>query len=351
MATLKFVSTTYTVLHLILLVLLLVVLIWRLRSWANRDRRIKSRNTDQLYWIRGMKFFLILALFLCAIALPVNLFIVSPFASLVPSWVLLAISLTVLLLAITEVLLFSSYSKKLLNSKSQRFLLMLSTILVGLPGLVLLSNIPAVYSYPEKHRSLIVDMPVKGTWSAGHAGGTTTVNYHCAYASQKYAMDIVKVDEGGRFFSGDGTQIEDFFTLGEPIYAPVSGTVVQVQDSLPNEAVSFEPNNPSNPAGNHVVIRMEEGVYVFLAHMMPGSIVVKVGDRVKSGDMLGKAGNSGNTSWPHLHMHIQNSGDLNAPGSQGLPYRFSTINRKRIMFWHKAEDAYLVRNDLFSDVQ
>ncbi len=351
MATLNIVSTTYMVLHLILLILLLAVLIWRIRSYANRDRRIKSSETEHLYWTRGMKFFLILALLLLAISLPVGLFIVSPFAPLVPSWILIMICLSVILLTVTEILLFKSYSKKLLNSVSGKVWLLISTIVIAAPALALVSRIPAVYNYPDKDKCLVVDLPVKGRWQAGHAGGTTTVNYHCAYPSQKYAMDIVKVDDRDKFFSGDGDKIEDFYTLGEPIYAPVSGTVVYVRDSLPNEAVTFEPNNRDNPAGNHVVIQMEEGVFVFLAHMIPGSVAVKVDDRVKAGDLLGRAGNSGNTSWPHLHMHIQNTKELNAPGSQGLPYRFSKINRKRILFWHEAENAFLVRNDDFSEIQ
>ena len=63
--------------------------------------------------------------------------------------------------------------------------------------------------------------------------------------------------------------------------------------------------------------------YAFYAHFRKGSIPVKVGDRVKRGDLLGKLGNSGNSSAPHLHFHIS---DANSPlGSEGLPYSFQSF--------------------------
>ena len=44
-----------------------------------------------------------------------------------------------------------------------------------------------------------------------------------------------------------------------------------------------------------------------MAHLKRGSIVVQAGDKVKRGQLLGQCGNSGNSSEPHLHYHLQNS--------------------------------------------
>ena len=51
-----------------------------------------------------------------------------------------------------------------------------------------------------------------------------------------------------------------------------------------------------------------------------GSIKVKVGDKVRSGQKIGKCGNSGNASVPHLHMHMQNTPVLFE--GEGLPLQF-----------------------------
>ena len=52
--------------------------------------------------------------------------------------------------------------------------------------------------------------------------------------------------------------------------------------------------------------------------MVKGSVVVAVGNRVKRGQLLGKLGNTGNTSAPHLHFHLMDGPSV--LGSQGLPY-------------------------------
>ena len=54
-------------------------------------------------------------------------------------------------------------------------------------------------------------------------------------------------------------------------------------------------------------IRLE---FAVLAHFKPYSIRVKPGDKVRRGQFLGLCGNSGNSSEPHLHFHLQNSATL-----------------------------------------
>ncbi len=65
--------------------------------------------------------------------------------------------------------------------------------------------------------------------------------------------------------------------------------------------------NPYSALGNCVVIQHREGEVSVLAHFKQGSIVVRVNDNVNRGQLLGKCGNSGNSSEPHRHYHLQNS--------------------------------------------
>jgi murein DD-endopeptidase MepM/ murein hydrolase activator NlpD len=55
----------------------------------------------------------------------------------------------------------------------------------------------------------------------------------------------------------------------------------------------------------------------FSAHLKPGSVAVRVGDRVRQGQRLGLLGNSGNTDFPHLHFQLTNGASPAA--SDGLP--------------------------------
>ena len=75
--------------------------------------------------------------------------------------------------------------------------------------------------------------------------------------------------------------------------------------------------------GNHVIVDIGGGRYAFYAHLQPGSPRVKVGDRVRRGQVLGLVGNSGNSTEPHLHFHLS---DGNSPlGSEGVPYGYETF--------------------------
>jgi len=65
--------------------------------------------------------------------------------------------------------------------------------------------------------------------------------------------------------------------------------------------------NPFSAVGNCVVLEQAEHEFSILAHLLPYSIQVKPGEAVKAGQVLGRCGNSGNSSEPHLHFHLQNA--------------------------------------------
>jgi murein DD-endopeptidase MepM/ murein hydrolase activator NlpD len=56
--------------------------------------------------------------------------------------------------------------------------------------------------------------------------------------------------------------------------------------------------------GNYVFIKIKEaGTYLVLGHLKYDSVCVKVGDYVKEGSVIAKAGNTGSSSEPHLYIH------------------------------------------------
>jgi biotin carboxyl carrier protein len=163
-------------------------------------------------------------------------------------------------------------------------------------------------------------LPFQGRWFVMHAGDTPNVNHHMSLEAQWYGMDFAKVGgPGNRSPARAGaTKIEDFYSWGEAVLSPVEGEVVAVVDTFPDNPLGTK--DPANPTGNHVVIKPATSRFVFLAHFQKGSITVKPGDKVKRGQVLGKCGNSGNSDFPHVHMHVQDTAELNKGMGQNITF-------------------------------
>jgi len=68
-----------------------------------------------------------------------------------------------------------------------------------------------------------------------------------------------------------------------------------------------------------VTLRVGPGIYLHYRHIMPGSVRVRVGERVRRGQVLGQLGNSGNSATPHVHFQVQIARSF---VSDGLPFVF-----------------------------
>lgn len=69
----------------------------------------------------------------------------------------------------------------------------------------------------------------------------------------------------------------------------------------------------------------ETGTYLIFDHLLYDSVTVSAGDIVKTGDVIGKVGNSGTTSEPHLHFQHQKENPLDVVHTtcaEGLPIKF-----------------------------
>lgn len=160
-------------------------------------------------------------------------------------------------------------------------------------------------------------LPFDGEWTVFWGGRTVEQNYHAANAAQRFAIDLV-VERDGATYDGDAANMENYHCWGEEILAPADGLVVATIHDLPDQPIGSR--DPQNPAGNHVILALGEEEYAFLAHLQQSSVRVQQGDEVATGDVLGLCGNSGNTSEPHLHFHLQNTPDLTQ--GEGLPAQF-----------------------------
>jgi len=188
--------------------------------------------------------------------------------------------------------------------------------------------------------SIAIHPPLRGEWKFLRPPG-----HH------PYAFDFVQTNQDRqsssrahrwRFIFGH-VPSESFYCWGEKVFAPIDGKVIRVGNNwedhpytnlfltvrlwfnatyrfrpkLENGRLDIRPN-----AGNHVMIQAKEGHIVFLAHLQNHSIVVKEGQRVDRGEMIGKVGNSGNSTAPHLHINLFDQMD-DPFSSRVLPFVFT----------------------------
>ncbi|MCW2980450.1 MAG: hypothetical protein JWO14_2177 [Solirubrobacterales bacterium] len=157
-----------------------------------------------------------------------------------------------------------------------------------------------------------------------HRGTVLPVN-GAPHVAERFAIDFVQIDPLGRLFEGPLDQLSSYPYFGDEVHSATAGTVVGVVDNIPNTpAGAFPPAITADRAGgNHVVVSFGGGHYVFYAHLQPGTVRVKMGQKVKVGQTLGLLGNSGNSNAPHLHLHVMDSPHPLA--SNGMPYRFTNF--------------------------
>ncbi|RYY30433.1 MAG: DUF3887 domain-containing protein [Chitinophagaceae bacterium] len=169
-----------------------------------------------------------------------------------------------------------------------------------------------------------ISLPFKDEWFVVWGGDTKEQNYHVNYLPQKNAFDILIKDAKGSTFKTNGRTNEDYYAFGKELFAPCDGEVVTVIDSIKDNTPGQM--NRTDITGNTVVIKTKANEFVFLCHFKNGSIRVKQGQQVTKGQLLGLCGNSGNSSEPHLHFHIQNSENVLAGSGIKCFFNKLTVN-------------------------
>jgi murein DD-endopeptidase MepM/ murein hydrolase activator NlpD len=146
--------------------------------------------------------------------------------------------------------------------------------------------------------------PVNGEWFVFWGGTNEFINYHYPDENQRYAYDFVLV-RNGQSYKGSGERNEDYYAYGKEVVAPAPGKVVKVMDGI-TDNIPGEMDE-SRPTGNIVIIQHSVKEYSMLAHLKERSVVVNEGEAVKAGQPIGKCGNSGNSSEPHLHFQVMDA--------------------------------------------
>ncbi|WP_051130017.1 M23 family metallopeptidase [Pedobacter arcticus] len=179
-------------------------------------------------------------------------------------------------------------------------------------------------------------LPFKDEWTVFWGGDTREQNYHVVVKFQQNAFDLI-IQENGKSYKTDGKTNEDYYCFGKEIIAPCNAEVAYavdgVKDNIPGEL------NKMFILGNSVLLKTNNKEYILLAHFKQNTIKVKQGDIVKKGAFLGLSGNSGNSSEPHLHFHIQDLENFNK--ATGIKCFFNNILVNGIL----QKDYSLVKGD------
>ena len=172
----------------------------------------------------------------------------------------------------------------------------------------------AKYRYGEIN-SVPLLAPMFGSWTIyqGFNGK------HTHKAPWQHALDFI-ITHQEKSFANNGVNLEDYYCYGAPVLSPVYGDVVRTYDRL----VDNKPGevDTKNNWGNFLLIRLDSGLHLLLAHLQQGSIKVKEKDRVAPGKVLAACGNSGRSPQPHLHMQVQNNAQLDSPT---FPYHLCSV--------------------------
>lgn len=195
----------------------------------------------------------------------------------------------------------------------------------GLPG----TSFSGVEATVDPVPAIAISAPLRGPdWLAangccdeltGHRMTVFSINGSLS-VPEKFAIDFVQLDREHRVLNGPIEKLSSYAYYGVPVYSVGAGTVVRAEDGAPEQVPgALPPGMTVNTAGgNNVVVDLGNGRFAVYAHLQPGSIRVKPGERVRRGDILGKLGNTGNTTNPHLHFQIADRPSVVA--GNGLPF-------------------------------
>ena len=209
-----------------------------------------------------------------------------------------------------------------------------SVAFVAILAPVLVSGVGA-YAMPDD--PIALRSPLRdGRFVVVHGGADESVNHHAVLTSQRHALDIVAVNRAGfsQRFRRRGS-LEDYEAFGKPVVAPCAGTVRTAVDG--HEDHEPPKRDTEHLAGNHVVLDCGD-VLVLLAHLREGSVVPAANDRLEAGDPIGEVGNSGNTTEPHLHVHV-----VRDPSPKGEESTIDPIDLDAISLPFTIDGEHLVR--------
>ena len=177
----------------------------------------------------------------------------------------------------------------------------------------------------ENSSKIVLEKPFQDQWLVFNGGNSPLVNHHFFFISQRYALDLV-LKEDALVSKSRSKELTSYLSFGKEVLAPYSGEVVK----LSNEFIDLQigKTDLKNAFGNHLVIKIQENLYLGLGHLKKDSIRVKIGDKIIAGQVLAQCGNSGNTSQPHLHLQLMSKSELFDKDNLPIPMFFKEGQQK-----------------------
>lgn len=235
-------------------------------------------------------------------------------------WVYVLVSVAITIWHLQSV---SLYSLPLLPAGVWAWLNGAGALVLLLAGLWGAGQVMTARTVPDTEVVDIRDPLGPGRYLVGAGGATALLSHHILtldgsverfvdWRGQSYAVDVLGINRLGTHADGwrprDPSRYEIF---GVPLHAPCDGVVLQSENDRPDQPVPEM--DRERMLGNHVLLQCGADVVLVMAHLQQGSVQVTAGDRVAAGDQLGRVGNSGNSSEPHLHIHAQRPGTAESP--------------------------------------
>lgn len=182
---------------------------------------------------------------------------------------------------------------------------------------------PKIMFYFRNHKDVpeLLVLPFEGSWYTLN-GGNVWSNHHIDLVAQQFAYDFIIVDKTKTSHQNNGQKNEDYYCFGKAILAPHEGTIVIAVDGIPDNRPGEL--NPQMIYGNTIMLQHPEGFVSVLAHLKQDSVCVGEGEKVAKGQQLADCGNSGNSTEPHLHFHVQTQVGFEI--GVGLKPHFSNTN-------------------------
>jgi hypothetical protein len=165
--------------------------------------------------------------------------------------------------------------------------------------------------------AVVVEFPLRGEWAAVRTPAHRVPSHGTDMLGQRYAFDFVRPDHRR------GLRLRArVHMVGELAHALTT-------------TVRFDPaRGVDSVAGNHVILQGADAYAVF-AHLVPGTVSVTTGHRIRAGEVIGRVGHTGNSTAPHLHFHLMDSPDpLRA---NGIPCAFEEYLAQRDGGWERVE--------------
>jgi hypothetical protein len=188
----------------------------------------------------------------------------------------------------------------------------------------------------------VLEPPVRGAeWQASDGPSNDRDNHHRRgllvlegrpVISRRFATDwFLKKD--GHTYKGDVHDRNAHHSYGQPVFAVARGKVVSTRNDRPDNVPGFYPDftppadlSLDTATGNLIVLDLGGGLFAHYYHLQSGSLRVKPGDKVASGQPLANIGTSGDSNVPHLHFEVTTS--PRPLIGEGVPYLIDRFRAK-----------------------